>query len=115
LGRSIVDALVASRFLSLEEVSSFFDSSTKKKNYEDWVALLLDRYGYKSRTALFKNMKYCYVYKINGVIMIIPSSHDKLEEWGSKGIKSTDDEAVDENSSHFELGAALKRCLEKCK
>lgn len=114
LGLAILEALSVSKFLSTDEVHSFFDLSVTEKNYEDWVALLMEKYNYKSRRAVFKEMKHCLINRVNGIVTIKPTNHEKLEAWGGTGIPDSDIESVRETASEVELGAALKVCLGRC-
>lgn len=114
LGAGVLSALSASRFLSPDEVGSFFDLAVIEKNYESWVGHLLEKFGYKSRSDVFKNMKHCTIERVDGVITIEPTNHEKLEAWGGKGIDKNDYEILDTAASDAELGKALKRCFAKC-
>ncbi len=114
LGAGVLSALSVSKFLSPDEIGSFFDPTTIEKNYEDWVALLTEKYEYKSRRALFKDMKHCMIDRIDGVITIKPTNHEKLEAWGGKGIGSDDYEVISGSISEAEIGLALKSCSERC-
>ncbi len=44
--------------------------------------MLRGKYGYKTKKALFKDMKHCTIHCVNGVIKISPYRHEKLEAWG---------------------------------
>lgn len=114
LGRSILKALSASRFLSPDEIGSFFDLNVIEKNYEDWVQFLIDKFKYKSRKSLFKEMKHCLIDQVDGFITIKPTNHEKLEAWGDKNIDSADYEVIAGSFSEADLGKALKNCFSKC-
>ena len=114
LGAGILEALSASRFLSPDEVGSFFDLAVTEKYYENWVELLTEKFGYKSRRDVFKDMKHCMIDRVDGVITIKPTNHEKLEAWGGKGIDKNDYENLDAAASEADLGKALKSCFAKC-
>jgi hypothetical protein len=114
LGDGVLQALSVSRFLSPDEIGAFFNLEVTNKNYEDWVELLIQEFGYKSRRALFKNMMRCSIERVDGVTTIRPSKHEKLEAWDGEGIESKDYEIIDETASDAEIGQALKRCFAKC-
>jgi hypothetical protein len=114
LGASILDALSASRFLKLEEISTFFDLTITNQTYDEWVELLIGKYGYKSKRELFKKMKHCLIERVERVITIKPTNHEKLEVWSGKGIGKDDYEVLDAKATSADLGAALKRCFDKC-
>jgi hypothetical protein len=114
LGEGLLQALAASRFLSLTEVGSFFEPKAIERNYEDRVARSMQRYGYKTRRELFKGMKHCMIARVDGVVTIKPSKHEKLEAWSGTGIGETAHEHVGANASPVDVGAALRRCFAKC-
>ena len=114
LGEGLLQALAASRFLSPAEIDAFFDPKAVEQNYEDWVARSMQRYGYKKRSELFKGMKHCVIDRVDGVVTMKPSKHEKPEAWSGTGIRETDYERVGPNASPADVGAALRRCLAKC-
>ncbi|EJN27343.1 hypothetical protein PMI36_00615 [Pseudomonas sp. GM79] len=126
LGASVLEALAQSRFVLPEprkEVwihpeatfdRDLYDYDLTKQRYEKWVDRVIDRYGYKNKRALFKDMKKCSVESKNGEIIIRPSFHEKLEAWSGKGINESDYVVVSSNSSPGEVGAALRLAFNRC-
>ncbi len=58
IGKDVLRALLNSRTLtSLDERVAFFDLEKGKQQYVIWIAMLMEKYGYKTKRALFKNMK----------------------------------------------------------
>ncbi|WP_145571439.1 contact-dependent growth inhibition system immunity protein [Yersinia bercovieri] len=115
IGEAVLIALSNSRTLSLEEYGDFFNLEKSQEKYVGWIAMLMERYGYKTKRALFKDMKNCSIHCINDVITISPTRHEKLEAWSGKGIKESDDVVISVNSSPTEVGAALRLALSRCK
>ncbi|EKN6259298.1 contact-dependent growth inhibition system immunity protein [Yersinia enterocolitica] len=115
IGEAVLIALSNSRTLSLEESTDFFDLEKNQEQYVAWIAMLMEKYGYKTKRALFKDMKNCSIHCINDVITISPTRHEKLEAWSGKGIKESDDVVISVNSSPAEIGAALRLALSRCK
>ncbi|CNH85137.1 contact-dependent growth inhibition system immunity protein [Yersinia pekkanenii] len=115
IGEAVLLALSNSRTLSLEESADFFDLEKGQEQYAAWIAMLMQKYGYKTKRALFKDMKNCSIHCINGVITISPTRHEKLEAWGGRGIKESDDVVISVNSTPAEIGAALRLALSRCK
>lgn len=115
MGEAVLIALSNSRTLSLEESTDFFDLEKNQEQYVAWIAMLMEKYGYKTKRALFKDMKNCSIHCINDVITISPTRHEKLEAWSGKGIKESDDVVISANSSPAEIGAALRLALSRCK
>ncbi|MFV8797157.1 contact-dependent growth inhibition system immunity protein [Yersinia sp. LJYL362] len=115
IGEAVFIALSNSRTLSLEEYSDFFNLEKSQEQYAAWVAMLMEKYGYKTKRALFKGMKNCSIHCINGVITILPTRHEKLEAWGGTGRGGNDKVILSVNSSPAEIGAALRLALSRCK
>lgn len=114
LGMALRDALAKSRRMTLEEVRVFFDRDGLQQRYDAWVKDLMSRYGYKTRRALFKDMKSCGVELQDGVITIRPSNHEKLEGWSGDGIAEEDRVKLPADCSDAELGARLRLAFSRC-
>jgi len=106
LGAAILDSLTRSRFLTSEEANVFFDYETVNKRYAEWVDNLMRRYEYKSKRALFKNMKACGIECQNSLITIRPSNHEKLQGWSGDGISQSDYVIISSDCPPEEIGAA---------
>ncbi|CNH16737.1 Protein of uncharacterised function (DUF1436) [Yersinia aldovae] len=115
IGEAVLIALSNSRTLSLEEYGDFFNLEKSQEQYVAWMAMLMERYGYKSKRTLFKDMKSCSIHCIDGVITFSPTRHEKLEAWSGRGIKESDHVVISVNSSPAEIGAALRLALSRCK
>ncbi|MDN0122890.1 contact-dependent growth inhibition system immunity protein [Yersinia aleksiciae] len=114
IGEAVLLALSNSRTLSLEEYADFFDLEKGKEQYAAWIAMLMEKYGYKTKKSLFKDMKSCSIHCVNDLIMISPTHHEKLEAWSGKGIKESDHVAISANSLPAEIGAALRLAISRC-
>lgn len=116
VGEQILQALSDSRTLNvLEERIVFFDLKECKKHYAAWIAMLTEKYGYKSKKALFKDMKNCGIHLVNGVIAISPTRHEKLEAWGREKGDGIEDVILSTDSYPAEIGAGLRLALSRCK
>lgn len=116
IGDTILQALSDSRTLNaLEERITFFDLDKGKEQYAAWVAMLMGKYGYKTKRALFKDMKNCGIHCVNGVITISPTRHEKLEGWGRTKGDGIEDVILSVDSSSAEIGAGLRLALSRCK
>lgn len=73
-----------------------------------WVGSTLERFGYKTRRALFKDMKKCSIESKEGQITIRPSHHEKPEIWSGKGISESLYVTVPSQSHPADIGAALR-------
>lgn len=114
VGVALLDALNRSRQLTLKEYGVFFDFEKSKQQYASWVSALMARYGYKTRRALFKNMKDCFVELKNGKLTIQPSHHEKIEAWSGDGITEDDYVVIPADSTAAEIGAALRLAFSRC-
>lgn len=114
LGEAVFDALKHSRFVLPREDPELYDYKLAKERYSDWVASLMARYAYKTKRALFKNMKYCNIKSEGGVITIRPTYHEKLEAWSGDGISKDDYVVLPATSSEANIGAALRLALSRC-
>src|SRR5260370_21640236 len=63
LGSALLDCLAHSRFLDPREQSdehrTLFDYELGNERYSEWARRLMATYGYKTKRALFKNMRSC--------------------------------------------------------
>jgi hypothetical protein len=118
LGKAIRESLSCSRFIPLEEIGEFFDPNRTKAQYEQWVAEMMQRYGYKTRRALFKQMLSCGAEERDGIITFAPSSHDRLEGWGRTKTDIAEgmiDETIAATESPDAVGAALRQAMSRCR
>lgn len=116
IGKAVLQALSNSRTLNvLEDRVAFFDLEKGKEQYAIWIAMLMEKYGYKSKKALFKDMKNCGIHLVNNVITISPTRHEKLEAWGRTKGDGIEDVTLSTDSSPSEIGAGLRLALSRCK
>ncbi|EES3901627.1 CdiI family contact-dependent growth inhibition immunity protein, partial [Escherichia coli] len=80
-----------------------------------WIATLMEKYGYRTKRALFKNMKKVGIHLVNDVITIRPSFHEKLEAWSGNRINESDYVVLPADSSPTEIGSGLRLALSRCK
>jgi hypothetical protein len=121
IGLAVVAALMHSRWVlrAPREGSTYppeveFDSELNfekgMERYAEWVEFLMSSYNYKTKKALFKNMKNCSIEKKSGCITFKPSYHEKLEAWSGTG----EDVVIADPSTIVEVGAALRMALNRC-
>jgi CDI immunity protein len=126
LGLAVLDALAHSRFVLPEPREdvwihpeatfdmALYDYKLTNQRYEQWISVILKRFGYKTKRALFKDMKKCSIESKNDQITIRPSHHEKLEAWSSKGINESSYVTICSSSSPADIGAALRLAFAKC-
>lgn len=112
LGEAILLAIKQSRFLSIAEAKEL--RSNAPQNYLNWIQKIMTLYGYKTKRALFKNMKSCGISSHEGIITIRPSHHAKLEAWDGDGISEADYVKVPVDSPPAEIGKALRLAFSRC-
>jgi len=112
LGEALLDALDKSRFLSGDEAKKLLDRDQAKQVYEEWVQGMIERYAYKSRRNLFKDMACCNVKLIGETVIIGPTSHPKLEAW--EGLSDDQSVTISHASAAAEVGAALRLAFGRC-
>lgn len=114
LGESVLKALSNSRtfIYGSPEDEDFFDLEKSQQRYDDWVAGLCEKLGYKTKRALFKKMKNCSIWLYNGRIEINPSRQVRLEAWD--GINGVEDVVLSLDNSPEEIGAGLRLALSRC-
>jgi hypothetical protein len=116
LGEAVLDALSKSRFISLEEYKTFFNPELCKQQYLEWEQMLRERFGYKTKRALYKGMKNVIIQKANDVLRFSPSYQERsLDYWSGKGLGPEDDVQLPATSSAEEIGAALRLAFSRCK
>ena len=114
VGETILQALSNSRTLNkLEDRIAFFDLEKGKEKYANWLSILMDKYGYKTKRSLFKDMNHCIIHYINDVITISPMRHEKLEAW--EGLEQSENVILSSNNNMDKIGAGLRLALSRCK
>jgi hypothetical protein len=115
LGNAVLDALAVSRFLHPHEHPAFFDIRGRVvPQYDEWVKSVMAAYGYKTRRALFKDMKSCGIDEQDGVITLRPMHHEKLEAWSGHGMTDGSLVHVRADSAPANIGTALRLAFARC-
>lgn len=115
-GRAVLEALFNSRQISMDEIPQFFDLDRTNREYEKWISDLILRYGYRTKRALFKDMKSVSIRldPSRTTMTLAPSHHDRLESWIRTKGDGIEDVVVPANSSPSEIGAALRVAFSRC-
>jgi hypothetical protein len=126
LGCSILAALAASRFVlpapragsiyspEVEFDAELYDSKSSEEMQVGWIKKITEAYGYKTKRALFKDMRYCSVTHHEGTITIRPWHHEKLDSWSGEGFTFEDYLNIRSDSGPAVVGAALRSAFGKC-
>lgn len=75
--------------------------------------MLINKYGYKTKRSLFKDMSHCIIHYVNEIITISPMRHEKLEAWA--GLEQSEHVILSADNSPAEIGAGLRLALSRCK
>jgi hypothetical protein len=116
IGLAVLDALAYSRRITLLELEALMwgRRGTGKERYEKWAADLQQRYGYKTRATLFKNMNSVGIKHQNSAITFTPMMHIKLQAWQSGRNEGIEDIVISFESLSQQIGAALKLAFNRC-
>jgi hypothetical protein len=110
LGKAVISALAASRFLSSEEADKFLNSS--EASLETWVSKMLTATGIKTRQKLFQRMASCSLIARDGKIKFSPTVKRRGAAWEGRGTKF--ESTISQDSSSQAVGAALREALRQC-
>jgi len=120
----MLDALAHSRFVlpapregavyppDVEFDMDICDYKQSMARHVVWENKIKERYGYKTKRALYKSMKSCQVEARDGSMTIMPWHHEVLERWTPLGKEAN--VILPANSSAAELGAALRLAFSRC-
>ena len=115
LGRSLAEALKASRWISMDEYAAYFNHDKLKREADEWLASTKERFGYKNRKAVFTGMANCTIRERDGLITIKPTRHEKLEGWSGDGIPESDRVVLSSASGGEALGQGVRLALSRCR
>jgi hypothetical protein len=113
LGNAVLDALSRSRIVKTAEAPELYpDRDEAERLSKDWVARLMQKYGYATKRALFKKMKSCSIERRKGgMISFLPTDHNRLEGWEFlEGAEVT----LADGSAPEQVGAALRLAFSRC-
>ncbi|MEP6930603.1 MAG: contact-dependent growth inhibition system immunity protein [Flavobacterium sp.] len=115
VGEAVLRGVSASRIINPKHDPEFFDVMGRVvPQYNSWISEVMSQFGYKTKRAMFKDMKNCAIELVKNTVMIQPSHHEKLEAWSGKGITESDYVVIPSNSSPVEVGAALRLAISRC-
>ncbi|MCA0371180.1 MAG: CdiI family contact-dependent growth inhibition immunity protein [Proteobacteria bacterium] len=113
LGRALLSALSLSRLIALDDPA--YTNEACAARYDAWVKEKMDRFGYKTKSAFFRQMDNCSIEIRDGVLTISPSYHYRLDGWSGDFIDKKDYVRIPADSSPEEVGAALRLAFSRCK
>ncbi|EBA5557940.1 CdiI family contact-dependent growth inhibition immunity protein [Salmonella enterica] len=113
IGYEVLRVLQNSRIFTPEESDEYLYFESMQARYDVWSAGLMEKYKYKTKRALFKNMKNCPITCVDNIINIQPTRHTRLEQWDWGG-HDNDVVRLPVISEPEEIGSALKQAFECC-
>ena len=84
IGSAVLQALAASRFLSIEEAAKFKGAEGDAR-WNDWVSKMLHAAGLRSENTLIKSMALCHVSMKDGMVSLSPMARRRGAAWEGLG------------------------------
>jgi len=114
IGESVRLALAATQTIPLDEFQALYKSGVLQKVGNERDAWAMNRYGYKSKKAMYLQMMCCWITLADGKIKIQPTMHDSLDGYRGMRIGDVEDLLLPADASDAELGAAVKEGFRRC-
>jgi len=114
LGRAVKAALAVSRVIPLDEIVAYHDLNRVKEVSEEWKRQIVERFKYKNESRIFKNMKYCILQSMDGIIKFSPTVHKGKDSWIGAGMEEEDYVFIEECESSEKVGKAAALALSRC-
>ncbi|HVO91924.1 MAG TPA: contact-dependent growth inhibition system immunity protein [Terriglobales bacterium] len=109
LGQALAAALARSRFV---DDDAFYEPDRAMRVYANWETDFMNRYGYKTKHAAYKNLGWCLARVFDGKVSIQPHRYEKMNTWRSLPADRT--VVVPASDDAAALGAALRLALDRC-
>lgn len=113
LGAAVQRSVLRSRQIEMTEFQKSFNSGAYNELDEVREKQVMQKYGYKTKRALYKNMDRCSVDLSDGKIKIQPMHHKSLDGY-SATTSGPEPFVVDAAICDAELGAALREAFKRC-
>ncbi|MCZ8397982.1 contact-dependent growth inhibition system immunity protein [Achromobacter ruhlandii] len=114
LGSAVRRALAASKPISLDKVNQVIDSGELKKRDKEYESLMMRKFGYTGKRALYKSMKFCSVSVISEGIEFQPTHRKGLDGFTVRTNLDLVPVIVPQTASDMELGLALREAFTRC-
>ncbi|MBU3121744.1 CdiI family contact-dependent growth inhibition immunity protein [Acinetobacter soli] len=112
LGEAIRKALSAGSNIPPEGIKEFLFSSELADFMKERNKKIMENFGYKSKKALFKNMRSVDI-ELDSKVNISPSHQDGLD-YSFTGLSKDDEIILPNDATNEELGKAVRLAYEKC-
>ena len=114
IGSAMRQALSHSKRISAAEFQALFKSGIVQKKMKEHEDSSIKEHGYKSRRALYLNMKNCTVSQHEDRIEVQPMHHNSIDGFSATKQDISKMLNVNVDASDSELGAAIKEGLCRC-
>lgn len=113
LGSAVLLALEKSRIVHPHVDPDLFDNEKGAERYFAWVAELMQSYGYRSKSDLFKGMRLCNLEIRVGQMTIRPTKRERGDGFGPTLRREKDYVILPADSSPEEVGAGVRLALSR--
>ena len=114
IGYATRKALSCSKRISAGEFQALFKSGIVQKKMKEHEASSIQEHGYKSRRALYVNMKNCTVSQREDRIEVQPMHHNSIDGFSATKQDMSKMLILNVDASDSELGAAVKEGFDRC-
>jgi hypothetical protein len=114
LGATLRLALAGSKRISAQEFIKLFESRVIHQLSEDRERETMQKYGYKTKRAMYKNMLCCWISVADGKIEIKPTRHKSLDSYSGISNNGPEIQCVPVTISDADLSAALREGFKRC-
>lgn len=114
LGMTLRLALSSSKKVTAEEFQKIFHSGVVQRLAEERNKAAMQKYGYKTKRAFYKNMRCCWISVFDGKIEIKPTHHKSLDGYSGISNDGPEIQHLPTTCTDAELGAALREGFKRC-
>ncbi len=114
IGEALRLTIAGSRKVSAAEFVKFFNSGHIQQLTEERNKAAMQKYGYKTKRALYKNMLCCWISVFDGKIEIKPTHHKSLDGYSGISNDGPEIQYLPTTCTDAELGAALREGFTRC-
>lgn len=113
LGATLRQCLQLSRHIEMSEFQKMFKAGVFNQLDEARNQAAMQKYGYKTKRALYKNMRCCWISRFDEKIEVAPSHQKSLDSYTANK-DGPEPLILDASASDAELGAALREGFNRC-
>ncbi len=114
LGTTLRQCLQKSRQIEMTDFQKMFKAGVFNQLDEERSQAAMQKYGYKTKRALYKNMLCCWISVFDGKIEIKPTHHKALDAYSGISNDGPEIQHLPVTCSDAELGAALREGFKHC-